>query len=82
MVSRFDLVVVDVATLIKVFDFVETVVYKVKNYEDFEYVVAEDTCNHKLCDCFPCTEEGKVLEGYEYPVLIDRENLEYEVLED
>jgi hypothetical protein len=81
MVSRFDLVVVDVTTLIKVFDFVETVIYKVKDC-DFEYVKAADTGNYTVCDCFPCTEDGEILEGYEYPIPIERENLISEVLED
>ena len=81
MGSRFDLVVVDVATLIKVFDFVETVIYEVTGY-DFSYVKAADTGNYTICDCFPCTEDGEVLDGYEYPIPIERENLEYEVLED
>jgi hypothetical protein len=81
MVSRFDLVVVDVATLIKVFDFVETVIYKVKDY-NFEYVKAADTGNYSICDCFPCNKYGEILKGYEYPIPIERENLISEVLDD
>lgn len=65
---------VETSTLIKVFDFVETVIYKVEGY-DFDYVKSADTGNYIICDCYPCDGLGNILEGYEYPIPIERDSI-------
>lgn len=72
--GKFDYVEVSVHELVDKFKFVKNVIYAVENY-DFNYVLAADTGNYYICDCYPCTRQGEILEGYEYPIPIHSENL-------
>lgn len=71
---KSDLILVDAERLVKKFTFVSGTVYKVVDF-DFKYVLATDTGDYHICDCFPCNKKGEILKGYEYPVPIHKDNL-------
>ena len=75
-----NLICIEKEILVDTFRFVEGVIYKVKNYYDFEYVISNNTGNYYICDCFPCNENGEILEGYICPIPINYENIEYYIL--